>query len=337
MDELKRGYHITKKSKLYYIQKNGLKPKIGLRSSSIYEFKKRVYFTPQLDSIPIWSKKLYPEENLDDLAILAFDLDSVKHENREDSNGDFFTESVISPENIMLIQFFKKNNPREIVSLENLKDIIMDISRNNENSNYGIIEKKITELSLEKPTIASDKKEKLIHKLAEYEHDRMRNQLSTFFRIVNSYNLNSYDDLIVKREDFEGFCNPNYQQSNEKTKREIERDVRSSVIEGFAIIEENNMKDKLGVSDEELMLALEKAEYMRMSKWFKYMLSVGFTKDGNYIFPKEKVLFWDQYMMTPYNKLETSLKVANIREVKNIFLQIKKIRSNREMSEEQLK
>ena len=118
MDNYKKGYHITKKSNLYNIQKNGLQPRIGRRSNTVREHEEILCFSPRLESMPIWKGRLYKNQSFDELAILILDLDGIQY----------------------------------------LKNILQDISSNGNNSHYEISEKPITELFLEKPILDNERK-----------------------------------------------------------------------------------------------------------------------------------------------------------------------------------
>ena len=65
MSEREKGYHITPKSNLYSIQKNGLLPRIGRRSYSVNEYENAVSFTPSLSSIAIWKERFFGDASFD--------------------------------------------------------------------------------------------------------------------------------------------------------------------------------------------------------------------------------------------------------------------------------
>ena len=88
-----------------------------------------------------WKEQLYKDQSFDELTILTFDLDGLQYESRYDSSGDFFLETAVYPEKIRLLQIIKKGTPNDTVSLDHLRDILMDSSINNNNSQYEIFEK----------------------------------------------------------------------------------------------------------------------------------------------------------------------------------------------------
>lgn len=324
MKEIKKGYHITQKSNLPNIQKNGLQPKIGRRSNSVNEYTKILSFTPWLHSIPVWKKRLYENIPFDDLVILAFDLDGIEFIERYDSAGDYFTKSTIPPKNLNLIEIIKKDETYDNISYENLENIF---STDN-NSNYEISEKPIIELFLEAPIIDSVKKIEITELLAQYEHQKWSEEYS---KVEWKAQNNEDGSLIISEQDIEQiqkYCSITYEQSEEVYKQEIQ----DAVMESFFIMQENHMIEYLGISDEELLSILEHTEYARRNRWSQYMLSVCLVNNGKYIIPLEKAKLWKSEMRTNYNELNENQKDSDRKEVTNIFEKIKYYISEKQIS-----
>ncbi len=226
-----------------------------------------------------WKEQLYKDQSFDELTILTFDLDGLQYESRYDSSGDFFLETAVYPEKIRLLQIIKKGTPNDTVSLDHLRDILMDSSINNNNSQYEIFEKKITEIFIEKPIIDTGKKRLIIEKLAEYEHKKWRDEYS---RIEWKAKRADNGDLVLADQDvnqIQKYINLNYDHVESYYKEYI----RKAIMESLFIIQDNNFE-----GFEELISILEHAEYMRRNRWNKYMLSVCSLNNGKYVIPSEQ-------------------------------------------------
>lgn len=221
------------------------------------------------------------------------------------------------PENIRVIQILDKDAPQNMISLEKLRDRLI---YNEDNEQYQILEKPITELVLEEKTIDSKKRNEIIEKLAEYEHKKWSED---YDRIDWKGKRNKDGSFEISEDDIrqiQEYSNLDYEQVQEFYKKEI----RSVIMETFYIMQENHMIDELGVSDEELISVLEHTEYMRRNRWSQYMLSLCQINDGKYIIPAEKAKLWKSEMRTPYAELNEKQKESDRKEVNNIFLEIKK-------------
>lgn len=317
MNEQKKGYHITLKNNLYNIQKNGLEPRIGRRSNTVDEYTKLLFFSTMLNSILIWKDRLYKNISFDELAILVFDLEGMQYEARYDSAGDFFTKTIISPENIRLLQIVERDAPQNTVSLEHLKDIF---SSNGNDSDYELSENHITELSFEKPTIDSDKKRRIIEKLAEYEHKKWSEEYS---KIVWKAEKDDNGNLVISEQDVEQirkYSSLHYDKVEDFYKKEI----RKTIMETFFIMQENNMTVNMGISSEELISILEHIEFMRRNRWSQYMLSMCSQNNGSFMIQSEKAKLWESEMRIKYGELSEQQKEAYKKEVFNIFQEIHK-------------
>ena len=314
MNERKKGYHITPKSNLYSIQKNGLLPRVGRRSYSVDESDKAVSFTDNLSAILIWKERFFGDTPIDDFAILIFDLDGIQWEKKfcYASVADFYTVESIPPEMIRVIQITKKDMPQDIVSLEFLREAICN------KEDYQLVEQQITELFLEEPIINADKIREIIESLADYEHKKWSEDYN---RIEWKGRKNKDGSLEMSAEDVEQmqrYINLDYEQSDNSYKI----DINKAVMESFLIMQENNMISSLGMSEEELIFILEHVEYMRKNRWNQYLLSVCSKVNGKYIIPAEKVKLWKAESRTPYEALTEREKESDKREVNNIFLAI---------------
>lgn len=117
-------YHITYKSSLNSILKNGLVPNIGKNSRSVKEQNFLVYFTTH-EFIETWIERFNLDKN--QIVILKFPHDET--EQRYDGANDCFTCDTIPPEIISvvngseelpLVDFYQKNKP--LLDLETRKN-----------------------------------------------------------------------------------------------------------------------------------------------------------------------------------------------------------------------
>ncbi len=117
------GYHITNKSSINSILKNGLVPNIGKNSRSVGEQNLLIYFTT-FNSINTWIERF----NLDKTQIVILKFPCVKEGQRYDDANDCFTSNIISPESISVIdngeeftleKFYQKN--KSLFDLETIK------------------------------------------------------------------------------------------------------------------------------------------------------------------------------------------------------------------------
>lgn len=330
MEETKKGYHITKKSKLYSIQKSGLEPRIGKRSNSVGEYENLLCFTDDFYSIFTWKNRLYENISFNDLAILRFDIPNNEYIRRYDSAGDCFIKDEILPENISVIQFIPKNEQQSENNLEILDNIFLKNSRSQAieimNENYEISMQSITELSIEESMLNDDTKRKVIEDLARYEHKKW----SELYDIIDWKSKKSSDGSFkISVQDIDKikkYIGINYDDVEEFHKK----DIRKAVMETFFIMQENNVSNNFGISDEELISVLEETEYMRRNRWNEYMLSVCSIKDGEYFIPAQKAQLWKEKMGTPYNELTEEQKDTNRKETQNIFLEIQRYKSSKQ-------
>lgn len=297
------GYHITRKGNLPNIQKKGLEPKIGRRSNSVNESNKILCFFTNLGAIHIWKERLYKDIPYEELAILSFDLDGIEYIKRIDSAGDFFTLSSIPPENINVIQFTQVSEDQ-----------------------YKMKQGKLTEMSLE--DCLKDKGE-IIDELADYEHKKWStNQHSILWK--SKWNEDgSYEISQEDIERIQKYGNLDYSQVDEIYKSEI----HNSVLETFYIMEENNILDKLELSEEEIISVLERTEHMRRNNWNEYMLSLCTVQAGKYIIPEERVKWWKKEIVTSFYDLSDNLKEYDRIEVYNIFSEIEKYKAEKNKNE----
>lgn len=314
MSMIKKGYHITPKSNLYSIQKNGLLPRIGRRSYSVGEYETAISFTDKLNSIVIWKERFFGDASFDDFAILTFDLEGIQYGRKFGYTlvGDFYTVASIPPENIRVIQITKKDATQDVVSLEVLREAISN------STDYQIVEQQITELFIEEPVIDDNKKREVIEKLSDYEHKKWSEE---YDRIEWKAKKNKDGSLEISDEDIEQikkYINLDYEQTEEFYKK----DINKAVMESFLIMQENNMISYLGMSEKELISILERVEHMRRNKWNHYMLGVCSIIDGKYTIPVEKVKLWGKQTRTPYSELSERQKESDKREVNHIFLAI---------------
>lgn len=315
-NKYKTAYHITKKSNLGNIQKDGLEPRIGRRSNSVDEYTKLLCFTTSLNAIPTWKDRLYENTSFDDLVVLAFDLEGIEYIQRYDSAGDFFTTSKIPPDNVRLVQLVEKSNVQNNVSLENLKDCLIDSKENQ----YQVLETDITELEVESETFD---KEKVIEELAEYEHKKWSECQA---RIHWHSKINMDGTLEIAEEDIDAinkYIQLDYSQTDEIYKKE----TKKVVLETFYIMQDAGLTRQLGLQDEDLIRVLEVAEHNRKNNWNEYMLSLCTQQDGKYVIPSQRVKWWEDEIRTPYKNLSDKLKEYDKIEVYNIFSEIEKYKT----------
>lgn len=327
MEDKKRAYHITKKSNLYSIQKNGLQPRIGRRSNSVDEYEKLLCFTDDFYSIFTWKDRLYKDEPFENFAILTFDLENTEYIRRYDSAGDCFIKEAIPSENIDVIQFkrremSKSTNPLENIFSTNMRSKAIEIMQ----SDYEIFTQPISELSIEKPALDIEMKNIIIEKLADYEHKKWSEEYDGIAWKAHKNNDGSLEISEQDMKQIQKYNNLKYEETEDFHKR----DTRKAIMESFFIMQENNLSYELGISDEELISILEQTEYDRRNRWNNYMLSLCSKNGGNYIIPTEKAKLWEEEMRTPYSQLSEKQKESDRKEVYMIFSECQKYKSYRQ-------
>ncbi|MBE5821818.1 MAG: hypothetical protein E7311_04435 [Clostridiales bacterium] len=305
MEKYEKGYHITKKDNLPGILKNGLKPRIGRKSNSVNEHEKLLCFFTDIRAVNAWKERLYKDEPFDELAILSFELNDMQYEKRIDSVGDFFTKDTVLPEKINVVEIVKKREAINVNSFE---------------SQYEIIENKITQQCIDRKNNINEKKEKIINELAAYEHKKWSEYQSRIHWQGNKRQDGSIEISEIDIADIERYNKLDFENIGEIDKKEL----REKVLETFYIMQDNNMLDNLEIPDEDFLRILAKVEYTRMNKWYKYMLSVCKRSEGKYIIPADKVDLWENAISTPYQELSDKQKQSDKIEVDNIFIEIQR-------------
>lgn len=118
------AYHITNKSNIYSILKEGLVPNIGKNSRSIHEHHFLLYFTT-IDNIDTWIQRF--KLDIDSIVILKFPC--ANYIKRLDAAGDYFTSDYVLPKDITvitdketsLIEYYQTN--KKEISIEMIKMI----------------------------------------------------------------------------------------------------------------------------------------------------------------------------------------------------------------------
>ncbi len=109
-------YHLTKKENLYGengIISKGLIPQNGDRSKMINDNRVAISFTNNFYTLKVWWIYLYPNEELDDLCILTFNIEKKDCINTENKT-EFYTTKQILPEKISIATFYNKKTHEEI-------------------------------------------------------------------------------------------------------------------------------------------------------------------------------------------------------------------------------
>jgi len=106
------GYHITNKSNINSILKNGLVPNIGKNSRYVREQNFLLYFTT-FDKINTWIERFDLDKN--EIVVLKFPCDRFGQ--RYDSANDYFTSDSISPTDISVIEDSKELSLEEFYQI----------------------------------------------------------------------------------------------------------------------------------------------------------------------------------------------------------------------------
>ena len=109
----------------------------------------------------------------------------------------------------------------------------------------------------------------------------------------------------------------------------IVKDIRKTVMESFFIMQENNVVENLGISDEELIFILEETEHKRINKWSEDMLNACLIKDNKYVIPNEIVKLWKE-TIKPYSELTEQQKEFARQQVRNLFVEIEKRKASKQ-------
>lgn len=104
------AYHVTDKKNLASIAMHGLLPKCGDRSKSIGDTRKAIYFFDCLESVYDWAEWLYEDKNIEDLALLRFNLKRRKWHIQNIHEGDFYLDNKVDKEAIELLYVYDENH-----------------------------------------------------------------------------------------------------------------------------------------------------------------------------------------------------------------------------------
>ena len=122
---LNYGYHITYKSYINSILKNGLVPSVGKNSMSVNEQQPLIYFTT-FDYIDTWIERFNLDK--DQIIILKFPYDEFGK--RYDTANDMFITTIVEAIDIMVIdnnielpleEYYKRN--KDLLDIETKKTI----------------------------------------------------------------------------------------------------------------------------------------------------------------------------------------------------------------------
>lgn len=102
-------YHIATVDNIESIIKNGLVPKCGLRSKSVEDNKKAIYFFDSLYSIDNWIDELYKNKSIKELELLRFNLKRRKWFFKDAEIGDFYLTRPINNTNIDYLRIYDNN------------------------------------------------------------------------------------------------------------------------------------------------------------------------------------------------------------------------------------
>ena len=97
------GYHITTSDNIDSISKVGLIPSMGKRSMSINEKNKAVFFFRFLIELDNWIKDLYPDNSLDELELLRFNLIGKEAFYKDFFIGDYYLMNPILPNELEIL------------------------------------------------------------------------------------------------------------------------------------------------------------------------------------------------------------------------------------------
>lgn len=308
---MNKGYHITLKSNLPRIYKNGLTPMIGKRSSYVGEFTPLLCFTNDIRCILEWKRRLYQNVSSDDLVILSFDLDGIEYVERYDRFGDLFTKETIYSDRLSILEFTDDLGRK--LSIDELRNPFQS-----SDTQYIINESALEYSEIE---VTDEDKRDVIEKLASCEHKKWSqlqdgilwtsDNLPDGSKMLDGYKL----DYISKYLDTE------YDNTDEIYKNEI----RERIKETLFIILESPVFDEMGVSIEELISVLERAEHDRSNRWTKYTLS---QCNENHVIPKETVDRWSREIKADYSELSEDEKESDRNEVYYIINRINELKSD---------
>ena len=247
------GYHLTTRSNLYGIKKNGLMPKIGRRSYSVREKNKLLCFIPDIKYLEYWKETLYKKFFLDnnmpfdcELVILKFKIDGIEYFKR--SNAECITENIVPVDKILVI-------PTDDLNIEyRLSDL--DI-----------------ELDIDESRLKAILEEKELFKNVVYTDPILfTSSISKDGRLILDRDL--VDRLKIK-------INKRYEDIIWKN------DLIEKVNDIFYTIIESNILYKYDKSEEWLLELLLRMEYERQQVFDSQLLNCCHIENGNYLVPIE--------------------------------------------------
>lgn len=118
-NNISEGYHITSISNLASISQYGLTPRIGDRGKKVGEVDSLVCFTNKLSNVFIWMERFDFSNSNEKIIVLKLDLEGISNIPRIDNAGDYFTNELIEPERIQVLEAI----------IDNVKDIDINTIR----------------------------------------------------------------------------------------------------------------------------------------------------------------------------------------------------------------
>lgn len=291
------GYHLTTKSSLYGIKKNGLIPKIGRRSYYVNEKHKLLYFTTDYKYLDYWKDTLYDyfffNDNMPfdtEVVILKFNLDDVDYVKR--SNTEYITEDVIQQDKIMVISV---ENPNKECRLSDLE-----------------IDLEIDEDKLRTKLEAKE----LFKNIAYIDPILFTSSYNKDGRLVLDRDL--VNRLKIKNDTpYEGIW---------------KNDLMEKVSDTFYTIIESNILYKYDVSEEWLLEFLLKAEYERQLEFDSQLLECCQIECGDHIVPisvtNEMMDDHEALICNDFSKISLSKRTKCAEFVATILNEIKKKNRN---------
>lgn len=292
------GYHLTTRSNLYGIKKNGLLPKIGRRSYYVREKHKLLCFTPDIKYLEYWKERLYKHFFLDnnmsfdsEVVILKFIIDDIEYVER--SSAECITENVVSADKITVISI---ENPNIEYRLSDL-DIELDID---ESKLKVMLEAKelfknivYTDPILFTSSINKDGRLILYGGLV----NRLKNKINT-----------RYENIIWKN------------------------DLIENINDIFYTIIESNILYKYDASEEWLLELLLRMEYERQQEFDSQLLNCCHIENGYYLVPNEitNEMFeeHEDIISNDISRISSSKKIKCTETIVTIINEIKKQNRN---------
>jgi hypothetical protein len=116
------AYHLTLNRNIPYIQAKGLVPQTGQNSKAVGDSRRAIYFFDCLGSVLDWISALYPNEDIENIELLRFNLKNRIWGVQNQEIGDFYIERPVKVDKLSYLRIY--DSYQNLVLFREIEDII---------------------------------------------------------------------------------------------------------------------------------------------------------------------------------------------------------------------